>query len=439
MRTRSIKPEAALSSQTRSKDGFALDRQLRLPLTILSPAAFALALAWLAFEVGRYWGVAGPDIKYFWLAGEFWTAGLTPYEEAFTARLIEITDIEGGAGAWNYTPNWYFISAGLAQMDLLTASRLWLVMNAVMLLAASALNAAAFRPMNKNSAVLAPAAPVNRLAAILPLLVLFFLHGAYMGLSQPAEKTLELGQSSILIYFGLSLLVWSISRERLYAGAAGLAIVMLKPQFGALIVTVLLFSTMGRRITFVAAIISILMALPAFLVSQPFEIASDLLHNLGSYDGQIFNTAVSTTGLRNVVWTLGGDDLGMMGYQLMALAFIASVAAFLYLRRGAPPRTVDMVMFAVAAAHVFAPYHYYDFVLMGVLIYFCASLRTASALICMAAFLLILRAGNLPNIPSLQGEGVMAYGGNLYMTLAAGVILIVMLRELFREPAQPNA
>ncbi len=397
-----------------------------------------LANALLAYRLGQNWDIPYSDFHFMWVAGDMWNAGLSPYTDEFSRRIAEFEAIRISE-AWYYPPSWFPIATLIAQTDASTATRLWRVITIILLLAASALNVASFRFLAGNSAILAPSSPIRSMLLSLPFLTLFMLHFGLVGLSQSAEKNIQLAQSSALIYFGVSLLVYSLSRAKLMTGAIGLALIILKPQLGVAMTLVLLFSALGRKIVFFAALISIAMATPAFLIASPFEVTADLLHNLSVYGDQIFNTAIVSTGLRNAVWTLGGSDAGMTFYQLAALCFILIAALALYIQFRAPPQPLDLVMLAIVFTLFIASLHYYSFVSFGALVLYCLSLRTASALICGGAFLMIARAGNLPNPPTMHGHDVMAFGGNLYMTIAAGMILFVLMWNFSRRPTPVTA
>ena len=182
---------------------------LRTALTWLAPLAFVMGLAHLGYQAVKHWDVVTLDLRFFWLAGEFWREGLSPYNTDFATAAAEQFNITKGA-IWYYTPNWFFISVLLSELSPLAASRVVLFVNALLLLGASILNVAAYRSLLKTSALIDRKAAFTKLLASLPLWAVFGLHAGFMALSQAAGNSLHLGQSSILIYFGASMLVFAL-------------------------------------------------------------------------------------------------------------------------------------------------------------------------------------------------------------------------------------
>ncbi len=68
----------------------------------------------------------------------------------------------------------------------------------------------------------------------------FFLHVLIIAVLQATGIALALGQTSILIYFVLSLLIYGTSKNHEVAAVIGLTIILLKPQLGVMFVGALL-------------------------------------------------------------------------------------------------------------------------------------------------------------------------------------------------------
>ena len=175
------------------------------------------------------------------------------------------------------------------------------------------------------------------------------------------------------------------------AGAIGLAIVMLKPQIGLVVVAASAFTGWGRRVILAAGVISFLLAVPAFLITPVFPMLADYMGGVSQYISLPVNQPQWTTGLRHAVWAAGGEDVGMLIYLSLALIFVAVTAAWGVLR-AKQLMAVDYIMAAIAAVLFFATFHGNDFVLAGVLLLYCAALSPFPAALAVSAMLLIWRA-----------------------------------------------
>ena len=411
---------------------------LRTALTWLAPLAFALGLAHLGYQAVKHWDVVTLDLRFFWLAGEFWREGLSPYSTDFATAAAEQFNITKGA-IWYYTPNWFFISVLLSELSPLTASRVVLIINALLLLGASALNVAAYSSIQKSSALVDRKATFTKMLASLPLWAVFGLHAGFMALSQPAGNSLHLGQSSILIYFGASLLVFALPTKRKLTASAGFALLLLKPQIGLLVAPALLLSAFGRRVLMLGGVATFLLSAPALVISSTPDILLALSHGAAQYNDQNYNLAGAMTGFRHIAWALGAVDMASLFYLFTSLLVICSVFLAGRLGHFRLPAT-DRLMLAFAVTLAFASLHIYDFTLVGVLLLYAASLRPPFGAISIAAFLLIWRAGNLPQVASLEQMAVTYYPGSLYASLAALVIFISMIAPLLhRKRELPRA
>lgn len=298
----------------------------------LAPLAFAAGLAHLGFQIWKHWDIVTLDFRFFWLAGEFWSAGANPYDAAYAAAADAQFGVTRGA-IWYYTPNWFPLAVILSLADPLNASRMWSIANAIMLLGACGLNVAAFHAMRSDIGLVEHKSPIAKLLWSLPPRALFFYFAGVTALSQAAGNTLHLGQCSALVYFGASLLMFGAARGRLVFAASGLAILMLKPQIGALVCAGLVFTAFGRRIIAAAAIASIALAAPAFLITPLPELLASFAGGVSQYTDQSYNMPPAVTGFRHVVWIFGGADMGSPFYLLLALALIAAAGLAAQARR----------------------------------------------------------------------------------------------------------
>lgn len=387
-------------------------------LTRAAPLVFFLGISHLGYQITKHWDVVTLDFRFFWLAGEFWERNLSPYTDIFALEAAERFQIFQGA-IWYYTPNWHPIARLYAVADPLMASRFMSFFNGALLLMSCGLNAfTARRILDKTHSA-------DSLAAILRSLstsTLFFLLAGAVGLSQAAGNTLHLGQSSMLIYFGASLLLFAIQSERFWLASLGLFILMLKPQIGLIVVCGLLWGSHGRRIVAIAAALSIAAATPAFFVFGPVETAQAILAGAAQYNVQAYNLPPAMTGIRHLLWQLTAIDAGT--FLLLAAAMVLT-SAFAATRTGdAKEKLLRTSSFAFASALLFTPLHVYDFVLAGALVYPAILASGNRGLFALASFALLWRAGNLPQLTFIEAPNMLYYPGSLYASLTALIIFI---------------
>lgn len=400
-------------------------KALRTLAIRLAPLVFAAGLAHLGFQIFKHWNLVTLDFRFFWLAGDFWLSGQNPYGADYAAEAAARFDIERGA-IWYYAPNWFPLAAILSLPDPLAASRIWLFCNAALLLAASGLSVASFRAMRGKSLFIDPRSEIAAFLYALPDRTLFFTLAGGLALTQAAGNTLHLGQCSILIYFGASLLIFGAATSRLAPAAAGLAILMLKPQIGVLVGAALIASKFGRRTIAVAAIATILAAAPAFIATSPAHLFADLAGGIAQYSDQAYNMAPAVTGLRHLAWIAGGPDFGPAFYMGLAIALVASVA-FLSALKPAAFSPADLAATAITIAIATVPLHVYDLTLLGAVALLAMSIPRPASALALAAFALAWRAGNLPPPAAAALHNVVYYPGGLYASLAAIAIAGAMM------------
>ncbi|OFX01962.1 MAG: hypothetical protein A3E78_01825 [Alphaproteobacteria bacterium RIFCSPHIGHO2_12_FULL_63_12] len=395
----------------------------------LAPLLFAAGAGHLLFQIWKHWDVVTLDFRFFWLAGDFWLNGGNPYDASYAAAAEAQFGIERGA-IWYYPPNWFALAALLSLPDPLSASRLWLIVNAGLLLGGGALNVMAFRALRGAAGA---QSLITKFLDALPASSLYFLFTGAVALSQAAGNSLHLGQSSILVYFGASLLLSGAARGRLVLAGAGLAILMLKPQIGALVCAGLIFTPFGRRTIAMAALASIAIAAPVFIATPPAEFLGAFAEGVARYTDQAYNMPPAVTGLRHLAWIFGAPDMGSLFYLLLALLLISAASLAAGLRRG-ELKTTDFIILSIAIAAAASPLHVYDLILLAALALPAISLPLPAGALALSALALSWRAGNLP-FPESLSEGVTYYAGSFYASLSAGAIAAAVCASLIPAEA----
>ena len=404
-------------------------------LTALAPLMFAFGAAHLVYQIWQHWNAPVLDFRFFWLAGDIWAQGETPYSETFARRAADEFGILVGA-AWYYPPNWILPTALLSLFEPLTSSRLWLIINCLMLTAASALNVMVFRSLHRKSALFRFSSPVSQSLGGLHPALIFGLHFGFIAAMQATGNTLHLGQSSMLIYLGASLIAYGAVLRGSYSGAIGVAIVMLKPQIGILMVIALGVSAYGRRIIVLGAILSFLIAAPALLITPMPDILSAMATTTTQYNDHPYNLPAAMTGLTHILWALGDNASGAILYIFAGIVWICALTLITTLK----PRvqTIDRVIIAAVVLLAATPLHIYDFTLLGVILLPVLRLRGAYSFISAAAIICIWRAGNLPQIESLTERAAVYYPGSLYVSIGAVLLLGCITMAVIRRRWSPQ-
>lgn len=412
------------------------ERDLRT-VALFGLGAFGLLFgaAHLLYQLWQHWGAPALDYRFFWLAGDLWASGQTPYDQTFTTRAADEFAILEGA-VWYYPPSWFAVTVPFALLEPLNASRLWLVTNCVMLVAASAANVYVFKSLRGKSLLFRAKTPLIEALHALHPLVLFGLHFGLVATMQSVGNTIHLGQSSIIVYLGASLVALGAVRRSTVTGAIGIALMMLKPQIGILVVIALAISAYGRRIIFCGALISFIVAAPALVITPMPDVLTAMLASSSDYVEHPYNLPAAMTGLIHLVWQLGDNAPNATIFILTSVVITCALA----LSGALSPRikSIDAIAIAIITLLAIMPLHIYDFTLLGVIVFLLPQLRASSGVIGTVAMLSIWRAGNIPHLPAFSENALVYYPGSTYASLAAAVLFIHLAIAVFRRRNSPR-
>ena len=196
---------------------------------LVNVVCFFLFLAGLGYllykSIDVSWS-AGYDFKYLWVAGEAWVRGINPYSSEYVEIGRQLITQGHVPEMWVYPPSWGAICMSLAQIGLLPASFVWNVINIGLLLLASAFLVQAFQTLSSE---VSP--PLAQFTAVLRRpWRLFFLHVFAVAILEASAIVLSVGQTSILMYFGISVLLCGMVRENRTLATTGMVCLFLKPR-----------------------------------------------------------------------------------------------------------------------------------------------------------------------------------------------------------------
>lgn len=391
--------------------------------------AFLAALAYLVFKILQVSNHPGYDFKYLWLAGETWLRGLNAYSEHY--ELIgEQLQLPGYIPvSFYYPPNWILPASLLALTDPTSAFFFWNCFNILALLGSSLLLSLVFRDYfaaREASGVLSRwLAPVTG-----SVVNLFCVHVFFIAIFQATAITLSNGQTSILIYLGVSLLLYGVKYSKV-AALVGLSILWLKPQLGVVFTLGLLLQ--GRqhwRLIAYTAVIAIVLSLPALYISPlaPLE----WLAKIGQYDNQLTAHPPEMTGIRHLVSRLSGYDPGNMSALVMTMLALPGLVwvscGFADGRKDTTQASYSQkaIFLASACLTAIGPLHLYDFLLVAVYLYVIALGSTLAFAIGALGCMVLLRAEDVAAYIGFYSPETLYYKGSCLATLAAWFILLAV-------------
>ena len=393
-------------------------RRIILYLSALLALAGLLRLCLSVYYVS---GKSGYDFRYFWLAGRIWAVGEDPYSSNYQKAGVTLITDGHVPELWVYPPSWWPLSRLLALTDLNAASVLWNIAGIVLCFAASFLVVRAFYRVQSGQSC-------NQSVAILKacgILVLALLHFSVIAELEATNLVIGIGQNSIFVYFCIAALLYGIAKGSLAVSALALSIIFLKPQVGLPFAALfLIYSSWSRRVLSIAIAVSVAFILPSMFIEplSPFE----FIRNANRYSDFKPNMPQAVTGLRLCVWEVLGRDCGNVVPSIAAaLASVVGVFAFKPLHAEDEQEILWLCATLTTAITItFAPLHFYDFVIVGVLY---PTLLVAPAPAIGAAFLgtgLIFRADALGKATGLYDPAVGIFEGSILSTVGAGLLLV---------------
>jgi hypothetical protein len=324
---------------------------------IARPAAnrIAIALAWTIAVVGLIvtWRTWLTDLTYpgmpwqdphemsdfrdtIWAPGHWLLAGGNPYDPA-----PYLAANPGSQEFDPYAPAWLLLSAALAPLPFTAAAAAYLVLGAVLAVVLIRLLLRWADPR-----LLALGTPIGLI---------------WLELWSPGRYSLQNG-GTLLIFIGWVLVMRALVRRQASWGALGLALVLLKPQFGLPLIVVLLAA--GRWRTAVNGLLLLAAAsVPALTIcviaaGGPvgfLESIGRLLSYATSADAATgllspFNDRIDLLGL------FGRFGVAAPGWAQLLVGLLATAAACLFARRGTPVTMTAGIAAVVLLGLVHQPY-----------------------------------------------------------------------------------
>lgn len=347
----------------------------------------------------------GLDFRLIWLAGEVWAEGGNPYGPAFGDAYATAFGAGPVSHFWVYPPYWYPVSRLAAGLPFEDALIVWNVISYSLILIGSACLAATIPLAARYSSLASRAALFAALASVAMLM-------------QSTPFAISIGQTSMLLFGGLSIFVIGVVRTNRIAVAISLALLMMKPNAGLVTVAACLALRWTWPALLACGLVLGVWLAAALMASGPMETFAAFLANLARYnDPQVIaSTPQNLTGLLNLGFVTGLDLA--QGTVLAAAYSLAFLAAVLLRERLA----LSFVIVALMAA--FIPLHTYDLTFWLAAVPGISASAGYVAVPAGAAFLLVFRAGNLGGLIEPDLGHRVIFNGSLLASFA-GVLLLV--------------
>ncbi|MGA7748715.1 MAG: glycosyltransferase family 87 protein [Gallionella sp.] len=343
------------------------------------------------------------DFHVIWIAGKLWLAGQNPYGNEFATQYSAL--FVPHHTLWVYPPYWFPITTALALLPFPAALILWKTINLALLVAATHLTARAFADEHKYWPV-------------------FLLGLSYACLMQSTAGALSIGQTSILVYFGLAAMVFGLLKDQPAFLILGLIVLALKPNFGLVAFAATASLSRYRWTIIPAGLVCVLGAVPILIGGHIVAEMGGFLSNLASYSVEFgANTPSNMTGIVHLL---------TLHHPVALTAVCAGLAAALFYSKPLNAQTISLF---VASIFFIVQLHAYDAVaIVIVLMALISAPVTITGWLVAAGLLICFRPGNLASVTHIMSPSISDYSGNLLLSLGFLVILAGTVVWVARPP-----
>ena len=351
------------------------------------------------------------DFKSIWLAGRFWLGGLNPYSLEYAQAGESLFVGLNRPNGWFYPPNWWPIAVAISFLDYDLAGRVWRILNGCLVILGCAVLISCFRDYQRNS--------LRWIAVVIVV---------YVSTMSATAISLSLGQTSILIFFGLCLFTraWLFEDWRLMIVA--LALLALKPPIGLVLAGLLMPAKFWWRSLLGAGVVVCLFSTPPLLLHGWDGVISLMLLRIEDYGSFDVNAPPSTTGLRSILFHIFGASVSPVHLTLLAL-ISSSCLGILSLRFQLERDRLLSLSATIAAGVAIVPMHTYDAVLLAPLVLAVPVLSFGIGFFVFLSLLVVWRNNNLSELFDLVAQGETYFSGTLVLSVVA-LILTLFLAAL---------
>ncbi|MBL4602945.1 MAG: hypothetical protein JKY84_09370 [Emcibacteraceae bacterium] len=374
------------------------------------------------------------DFLHIWLAGHAWAEGISPYSKEYIELGNLIFDPSNpqpdyypfNGQAFFYPPGMWFLSRFFAFFEYNTAVEIWRWFSVFMIFASSLILKEGLAKINVKISW--------------PTIVFYT---GLVSIMQSTVLTFVLGQTSILIYLGVCIVIFSVLSRNNFLLALGLFIVLLKPNVGAGLFIALIPFGQYRKALFITCILTFLMYIPPTIQFGMIKSIQAYISGTMGHGDFIANHPELTTGIRNILFHVTDIEIAS-SIALLITVLVIWTALTLCKKSGLNlegEKAAEMKLFLLTVTlsmiACLAPLHTYDLIFIAPVILLSQKFDKASKAALFVSFLIIARSQNIslttgifyPPYPNLWSGGEIA-------TLAAlfnAVLIFTVLKRYLRK------
>jgi hypothetical protein len=298
---------------------------------------------------------AGPhdyfDFQQLWLAGKIWASGNNPYDGAFFPNIHYEPSNRPPLSPWFYPPYWYPLIVPFGLLPFQMALSIWKIINFLLLIGATHLLARALADFTGQK--------------YLPVFLSGIVFSCFM---YATAVTVWSGQTSILVYFGLSALIFGLLKARPSMLIVGLVFLALKPQIGFMAFAAVAALHRYRWTVLPAAAICLTSSTAIAITGDYRASVEGFLVNLTRHSEHAANSPPHLTGLVHVLDYVSISNASFSTLIVFFIAIIGVVILFYVSPFNKPPKigitqqiVANLALF-IALSFFLIPFHYYDMI-----------------------------------------------------------------------------
>ncbi len=257
---------------------------------------------------------------------------------------------------------------------------------------------------------------------------------------QAVAVTIFNGQTSIIVYFGLSALIYGLLKRREHWVSVGLICLALKPQIGIVAFAAIAALPRYRWATLFAGGVCILAMVPIMITGDLRGVIHGFFQNIAEYSGrETANNPFNGIGLRHLLIYVYSSPASRA-----ALIVLSSVTAFVIFYfstfNDAPKKEnvnveISSLALFIAALFFITPLQSYDVVALVILLMMIWTFRLPGRWIVAVGLALCIRAGNLSAVSGIANPESHQFPESLLVSLSLCIILSGALWAVLADTA----
>lgn len=340
------------------------------------------------------------DFRYIWTAGKLWGDKINPYSEGFSLFARNFISENTNITNWCYPPTWFFISWPLSLFELNTSVAIWKILNVIFL----------------YTGVFILCKSYSQKQNIL-FYISFFLCIGYVSFMQASAIAISIGQTSPLIFLGISFLIYGGKRDKNIAMIVGLVLIALKPQIGFYFFIIFLLHRKYWKVSVFAIGISLILIIPSILAIGLEHTIIDFLKNLMSYNNLEVNSVIELSGISNLFYFIVPQAIIPTKLSIL-LGFIVLLLVLYISKKERQADNNYRLALTLIVVLLFIPLHSYDYLIALGLISYLLHVRNLSIqFFSIIILIFLLRIENIADFTGIKHEGVLYSPGSFLSSI----------------------